>query len=102
MNTSRFVLSMALSAIVAGCASLPSDTSKIEAACASATTSIQIAALFKDKLSEVQVKRVQQAIAVTQPICGDRNTIPTLDSVKRTALDAAVDQLFQIATEVQK
>ena len=101
----NFALAIALTisvGLIAGCQTFKSDTSKIGAACASATSSIQIATIFKDKLSELQVTRVKQAIAVTQPICGDRDTVPTLDSVKQAALDAAVHQLFQIATEVQK
>lgn len=95
-------LSLILLLALAGCQTFPTDTSKIAATCASATSSIQIAALYKDKLTATQVTRVKQAIAVTQPVCGDPDTVPTLDSVKRAALEAAVSQLFQIATEVQK
>ena len=87
---------------LAGCQHFESNTKKIAATCASATSSIQIATLYKDKLTEQQTARVKQAIAVVQPVCGDRDTVPTLDSVKEAALSAAVDQLFQIATEVQK
>lgn len=94
-------LGIALVAL-AGCQHFEGNTKKVAAACASATSSIQIATLYKDKLSEQQTTRVKQAIAVVQPVCGDRDTVPTLDSVKRAALNAAVDQLFQIATEVQK
>ena len=87
---------------LAGCQHFESNTKKIAAMCASATSSIQIATLYKDKLSEQQKDRVAQAIAAVQPVCGDRDTVPTLDSVKEAALSVAVDQLFQIATEVQK
>lgn len=72
--------------LLAGCQTFPSDTKQIQVACASATSSIQIATLYKDKLSATQVTRVKQAIAVTQPVCGDPDTVPTLDSVKRAAL----------------
>ena len=88
--------------LVTGCQHFDTGTKKIAAACASATSSIQIATLYKDKLTEAQVTRVGQAIAVVQPVCGDRDTVPTLDSVKQAVFDAAVSQLFQIATEVQK
>lgn len=88
--------------LATGCQHFDTGTKKIAAACASATSSIQIATLYKDKLSETQVTRVGQAIAVVQPVCGDRDTVPTLDSVKQAVFDAAVSQLFQIATEVQK
>ena len=84
------------------CKTFDTNTTKIEAACASATSSIQVAALYKDKLSPVQLTTVRRAIQITQPVCGDRDTIPTLDSVKQAALENAVAQLFQIATEVQK
>lgn len=87
---------------MAGCKTFDSGTKKIAATCASATSSIQIATLYKDKLTELQTTRIKQAIAVVQPVCGDRDTVPTLDSVKAAALEAAVGQLFQIATEVQK
>lgn len=88
--------------LASGCQHFDTGTKKIAAACASATSSIQIATLYKDKLTDTQVTRVKQAISVVQPVCGDRDTVPTLDSVKQAALNAAVDQLFQIATEVQK
>lgn len=84
------------------CKTFDTNAKKIEAACASATSSIQVAALYKDKLSPVQLTTVRRAIQITQPVCGDRDTVPTLDSVKQAALEAAVNQLFQIATEVQK
>ena len=87
---------------LAGCQHFDTSAKKLAAACASATSSIQIATLYKDKLSEAQVARAKQAVAVVQPVCGNRDTVPTLDSVKKAALDAAVSQLFQIATEVQK
>lgn len=95
-------LMLTLLLALTSCKTFDTSTKKIEAACASATSSIQVAALYKDKLSPAQINTVKQAIAVTQPVCGDRNTIPTLDSVKQAALEAAVNQLFQIATEVQK
>ena len=80
----------------------PVDTKAIQIACASATSSIQVATLYKEKLTPAQLTAVRQAVAVTQPVCGDRNTVPTLSTVTRAALDAAVTKLFQIATEVQK
>lgn len=101
----NLVLAAALVAgigLAAGCQHFDTGTKKIAATCASATSSIQIATLYKDKLTELQVTRIKQAIAVVQPVCGDRSTIPTLDSVKQAVLNEAVDQLFQIATEVQK
>ena len=97
----KYLLFAALLALTS-CKTFDSDTKKIEAACASATSSIQVAALYKEKLSATQLRAVQGAIDVTQPVCGDPTTIPTLDSVKQAALEAAVGQLFKIATEVQK
>lgn len=97
----KYLMLVALLALTS-CKTFDTNTKKIEAACASATSSIQVAALYKEKLSDAQLKGVQRAIAVTQPVCGDRDTVPTLDSVKQAALEAAVNQLFQIATEVQK
>ena len=101
----NLVLAAALVAgigLATGCQHFDTGTKKIAATCASATSSIQIATLYKDKLTDQQTARIKQAILVVQPVCGDRNTVPTLDSVKQAALDAAVGQLFQIATEVQK
>ena len=95
-------LILALVLGLSGCKTFDSNTKKIEAACASATSSIQVAALYKDKLSPAQLTTVRRAIQITQPVCGDRDTVPTLDSVKQAALENAVAQLFQIATEVQK
>lgn len=88
--------------LASGCQHFETSTKKIAAACASATSSIQIATLYKDKLTEQQTERVKQAIAVVQPVCGNRDVVPTLDTAKQAALSAAVSQLFQIATEVQK
>lgn len=98
----RFYIAAVLSLLVAGCAMFPTNTHKIEAACASATSSIQIATLYKDKMTDTQVTRVSQAISVIQPVCGDTSKVPTLDTVKYAAFEAAVNQLFQIATEVKK
>lgn len=104
MSYSKQVLgvALALALTMVGCKTFPSDTKQIQVACASATSSIQIATLYKEKLTAAQVTGVKQAIAVTQPVCGDPDTIPTLDSVKRAALEAAVGKLFQIAMEVRK
>ena len=92
--------------LLSGCKTLGTvesvDTKAIQVACASATSSIQVATLYKEKLSPAQLTAVRQAVAITQPVCGDRDTVPTVDSVTRAALDAAVTKLFQIATEVQK
>ena len=92
--------------LLSGCKTLDTvedvDTKAIQAACASATSSIQVATLYKEKLSPVQLTAVRHAVAITQPVCGDRDTIPTADSATRAALDAAVTKLFQIASEVQK
>lgn len=97
----KYLMLVALLALTS-CKTFDTSTKKIEAACASATSSIQVAALYKDKLSSSQLTTVRRAIQITQPVCGDRDTIPTLDSVKQAALENAVAQLFQIATEVQK
>lgn len=103
MSPNRLLfLTIALALSVGGCKTFDTNTKKIEAACASATSSIQVAVLYKDKLSPVQLTTVRRAIQITQPVCGDRDTVPTLDSVKQAALENAVAQLFQIATEVQK
>lgn len=88
--------------LVAGCQHFQTNTQKIAAACASATSSIQIATMYKTELTHLQTARVEQAISVIQPVCGDRDTVPSLDSAKRAVFNAAVDQLVQIATEVQK
>lgn len=101
----KLSLTAGIAAVVlfaAGCQHFETSSKKIAAACASATSSIQIATLYKDKLTEQQIANVKQAIAVVQPVCGDRETVPTLDTAKQAALSAAVSQLFQIATEVQK
>ena len=103
MSPNRLLfLTIALALSVGGCKTFDTNTKKIEAACASATSSIQVATLYKEKLSPAQLTAVRQAVAITQPVCGDRDTVPTVDSVTRAALDAAVTKLFQIATEVQK
>lgn len=94
------VLTLALG-MVGGCKTFDTNTKKIEAACASATSSIQIVTLNKDKLSPAQVKVVSDAIDVVQPVCGDRNTIPTLDSIKQAAVESAVAKLLQLATGVR-
>lgn len=101
--TKHMLRLLALSGLLmlAGCP-MPTPTHKIEATCASATSSIQIATLYKDKLTEAQVERVKQAISIVEPVCGDRDTVPTLDSVKLAAFETAVNELFKIATEAQK
>lgn len=88
--------------LLSGCQTFDTSTKKIEAACASATSSIQIVTLYKDKLSDTQRSVAAETIGVLQPVCGDRENIPTLTSAKQAAIDSAVAKLLQLATEVRK
>lgn len=94
-------LMVSATAAFSGCSTM-NQTQKIEAACASATSSIQIATLYKDQLSAEQVRHVEAAIEVVQPVCGNRDTVPTLDAVKQVAFDAAIKELSKLAAEVQQ
>lgn len=72
----------------------PTDTQKIETACATATTAIQALTIANQegKLTEQQKIAVINAMGVTTPICTAEEP-PTMDAVKMQAFNRAVELL---------
>lgn len=88
--------------LVAGCAGQQTRVQQIETACAAATAGLRVIAVG---VREGKVTPGQQAVAVAAgdtiaPICGAANP-PTLDSLKQTAFDIAIQRIAFIAGGAQ-
>lgn len=89
---------------LSGCATLSTalqtHSQKIEAACTSVGTAIQILAIAREngKLSDAVSKSVDSLIAVTEPVC-TAPTAPTLASAEQQTFNAAVAQLAALGAQ---
>lgn len=94
---------LAVSVLLTACAALGLETTeqKIQAGCASITSSVQVLTVYKDRLSESQVQAVEATLNHTYPICGQGN-VPTADDVALAAINAAQAELAKLADEVRK
>lgn len=95
-------LSLVACLVVAGCATMTTNTQKIETACVSATAAIETLTVANNagKLSEDQQKQVMNAIGYVSPICS-APTVPTLDDIKEQTFLGAVSLLQSTALGVE-
>lgn len=95
-------LMVGLLSMVAACSSIQTQTQKVEATCAGATTAIEALTVANNahKLSVAQQTEVQQAIKVTDPIC-KAETPPTNDQLKMQAFFAAAAILQNVLAGVK-
>lgn len=92
MKTLLFALMFA----IAGCSTLgddPNGTKQVEVACTSAASSLGALTLYKEHLSESERETVNRAITVLNPVCGDRDTVPTYTTAKLSAIESAAAML---------
>lgn len=94
---------LAASLMLAACSALGLETTeqKIQASCASITSSVQVLTVYKDRLSPSQVTAVETALDHTYPVCG-QGSVPTADDVALAAITAAQAELAKLADEVRK
>lgn len=86
-----FMCAVALTA----CMTATSQNTALQAteySCASATAALKTVIALNDKLSAAQRANVSKAVAVIDPICGQKS-VPTLDTTAQAALTGALTQL---------
>lgn len=85
-----------------GCTTFQTQEQKVQLACASAATALDILAVAnsEDKLTEQQQKIVIQAAGHITPVC-TAPTTPTLDQIKMQAFMQAIEQLRANAALVE-
>lgn len=86
--------------LLVGCATLDTQTKRIETACAGASVAIKALAVANHdgKLNAATVASVDKAVAVVSPVCNPGTTEPpTLDAIKRAAFEQAANELVSRA-----
>lgn len=85
-----------------GCTTFQTQEQKVQLACASAATALDVLAVAnsEDKLTEQQQKIVIDSAAYITPIC-TAETVPTLDDIKMRAFMSAIQQLQTHASLVE-
>lgn len=85
-----------------GCASFQTQEQKVQLACASAATALDVLAIAnnEDKLTAQQQHIVIEAAGHITPIC-TAPTTPTLDQIKMEAFMQAIEQLQTNAALVE-
>ena len=93
------ILAIVLAAL-ASCGTLSKDAlSGVEYSCASATAALRTVTLLNDKLTPANRTNVSKAVAVINPVCG-QESIPTLSSTSKAALDGALTLLTAASLQV--
>ena len=98
----KLIAIMILGFTLSGCAGMQTQKQKIATACAAATTGIQLVTVGvrEGKINAEQQAKVIEADNMIRPICGAAEP-PTLDSLKQSAFDQAVQIIAYYAGVAQ-
>lgn len=98
----NIVLAIALATSLGACSTL-GDTRNVEITCAAAAAALETLTVATDegKLSADAQAKVLSIAERIEPVCA-ADEKPTLDSVKREAVNQAVAELLRLAAEYDK